>query len=146
MDSDRQEEQGTAPSERRLHRRAIFRSLQVRGESKKLFFTGHVRNLSLGGLFIQSTSPKPVGTRLRLQIPLERGFPPIEVAAEVVWIQPFDVRSKTPPGMGLRFSELDAKSARRIEMFLEQNALEAEKHEGARRGPGRAGAEPSDRG
>lgn len=144
MTSDRQDAQDAAPEEKRLHRRSIFRTLEVRGESKKLFFTGYVRNLSLGGLFIQTTSPKPVGSKLRLQIPLERGHPPVEAAAEVLWTQPFDVRSKTPPGMGLRFTELDAKAARRIEMFLEQNEAEAARRKPPRPDPGRGAGESSD--
>ena len=144
MSADRADDQAKAPEEHRLHRRVLFRTLQVQGESKKLFFTGHVRNLSLGGLFVQTTSPKPVGSKLRLQLPIERERPPIETSAEVLWIQAFDVRSKTPPGMGLRFTELDATSARRIEKFLEVNESEARRTERPRPGPGRATGEPSE--
>lgn len=104
--------------ERRLHRRTPFRALHVRGESKRLFFSGYVRNLSIGGLFLQTTNPKPVGTKLRIHLPLEQGISPLECAAEVVWVQPFDVRSKTPPGMGLHFIDLEPRAASRIEAYL----------------------------
>ncbi len=144
MSADGADDQAKAPEEQRLHRRVLFRTLQVRGESKKLFFTGHVRNLSLGGLFVQTTSPRPVGSKLRLQLPIERGLSPIETSAEVLWIQAFDVRSKTAPGMGLRFTELDARSARRIEVFLETNEAEARRTERVRPDPGRATGESSD--
>jgi len=143
MAADSIDEEAKALEERRLHRRTLFRTLQVQGESKKLHFTGYVRNLSLGGLFIQTTSPKPVGAKLRLQLPLERGLAPIEVTAEVLWIQAFDVRSKTPPGMGARFTDLDAGSARRIETFLAQNETDSGRQDAARPGPGRAAGEPS---
>lgn len=117
--SDRSpEDHESAPEEKRLHRRTPFRALHVRGESKRLFFSGYVRNLSVGGLFLQTTKPKPVGMKLRLHIPLERELPPLECAAEVVWVQPFDVRSNTPPGMGLHFTDLEARSAHRIGAFL----------------------------
>lgn len=118
MSDQSAEDHGDTPEEKRLHRRTLFRALQVRGESKRLFFSGYVRNLSVGGLFLQTTKPKPVGTKLRLHIPLERELLSLECAAEVVWVQPFDVRSNTPPGMGLHFTDLDARSVHRIEAFL----------------------------
>jgi len=105
-------------AERRVAARVPLRVLQVRGESKKAFFFGYALNLSLGGLFIQTTNPKEPGTRVRLQIPLQRELPPIECGAEVAWVEPFSARSSNPPGMGLRFTELDEKSAARIEAFL----------------------------
>ncbi len=104
--------------ERRVAPRVPLRVLQVRGESGKAFFFGYAVNLSLGGIFIQTTNPKEPGTRVRLQIPLQRDLPPIECGAEVAWVQPFAARSKHPPGMGLRFTELDEKAAARLEAFL----------------------------
>ena len=112
------EDEEQSREERRLQRRMPFPSMHVRGESKRLFFSGYVRDLSIGGLFIQTTKPKPIGTKVRLQLPLERELPPLECAAEVTWVQPFDVRSKTPPGMGLHFIDLEARAAHRIEAFL----------------------------
>ena len=104
--------------ERRGDPRVPRRGLQVRGESRKAFFFGYAVNLSLGGIFIQTTNPKDPGTRVRLQIPLQRELPPIECGAEVAWVQPFSARSKNPPGMGLRFTEMDEKAAARLEAFL----------------------------
>ena len=112
------DDQESLQEERRLHRRTPFRALHVRGESKRLFFSGYVKNLSIGGLFLQTTNPKPVGTKLRIHIPLEQELAPLECAAEVVWVQPFDVRSKTPPGMGLHFIDLEARAVHRIEAYL----------------------------
>ncbi len=104
--------------ERRVTPRIPLRVLQVRGESRKAFFFGYAMNLSPAGIFIQTTNPKEPGTRVRLQIPLQRDLPPIECGAEVAWVQPFSARSKNPPGMGLRFTELDEKTAARLEAFL----------------------------
>ena len=118
MSSPPPDNQEPLQEERRLHRRTPFRALHVRGESKRLHFSGYVRNLSIGGLFLQTTNPKPVGSKLRIQLPLEQELPPLECAAEVVWVQPFDVRSKTPPGMGLHFIDLEARAAHRIEAFV----------------------------
>jgi uncharacterized protein (TIGR02266 family) len=106
------------PVEKRAHPRTPIPALQVRGESKRRFFFGYVRNLSLEGLFIQTTNPRPPGTSVRLEFSLQRESPPVECAAEVVWVQPFSVRSKAPPGMGLRFTELDERAAVRVEAFL----------------------------
>jgi uncharacterized protein (TIGR02266 family) len=113
------------PAEKRAHPRIPLPALQVRGESKKRFFFGYVRNLSLAGLFIQTTNPRPPGTSVRLEFSLQRESPAIECAAEVVWVQPFSVRARTPPGMGLRFTELDERAAVRIEAFLKAQEMEA---------------------
>ncbi|OGP86252.1 MAG: hypothetical protein A2Y95_01595 [Deltaproteobacteria bacterium RBG_13_65_10] len=111
--------------QRRSSVRVTLPILQVRGESKKFFFFGHARNLSTGGMFIQSTNPKPMATQVRLVFSLERELPPIECAAEVVWVQPFSARAKTPPGMGLRFTEIDEKSVARIEAYLKKSNVKA---------------------
>ena len=98
----------------RAHLRIPLRALQIRGESKKLFFFGYARNLSVGGLFIQTTNPKPPGTKVRLQFSPQRGLPAIECSAEVIWTRPFDVRSQDLPGMGLRFTLYRFSPDRRI--------------------------------
>ncbi len=107
-------------AEKRTSVRVTFPILQVRAESKKFFFFGHARNLSAGGMFIQTTNPKPLGTQVRLVFTLHRELPPVECAAEVVWVQPFNARARTPPGMGLKFTEIDEKSTARIEAYLKK--------------------------
>ena len=110
--------------EKRSHLRVPLRALQIRGESDKLFFFGYTRNLSLGGLFIQTTRPKPPGTRVRLQFSALPGSAPFECVAEVVWIRPFEAQSRGMPGMGMRFTELDEKASVTIEAFLRKNGVE----------------------
>jgi uncharacterized protein (TIGR02266 family) len=65
--------------------------------------SAHTRNIGVGGAFIVTPFPAPVGSQLRLTIEMPNGQP-LEVRAEVRWLgQP----EPDQPGMGVRFAGLD---------------------------------------
>lgn len=68
-------------------------------------------NLSLGGMFIRTSNPPRVGTRLRFALNLPEEVRAISGSAEVMWIRRREEASlEEPPGMGVRFLELDGVS------------------------------------
>lgn len=77
--------------------------------------SGFTANISVGGMFVQSCSPRPVGTRLRFELELEAGTEPISGLAEVVWIRVKQHCLEQPAGMGIQFRYLDADSRRRLD-------------------------------
>ncbi|TNF38145.1 MAG: methyltransferase domain-containing protein [Deltaproteobacteria bacterium] len=77
---------------RAIHRIPVRLVVSQRGKSAPL---GRTRDLSLHGMFIETTAPFAIGAVLPLAIELEPGAPPVEVRAEVV--------RHTGDGMGLRF-------------------------------------------
>jgi hypothetical protein len=102
--------------ERRRHFRGKprpGRRMPVRWALGDRWSSAETRNIGVGGAFIATTDPPPVGAELlvELRIPTsERGF---EVKAVVRWrtLSPDDVG----PGMGLEFVNVD------IDVLLELN-------------------------
>jgi hypothetical protein len=68
-----------------------------------------VRTLSMGGLFLTSPNPSPVGTKLRLTFDVPGG----NVQAEAI------VRNVVPgEGMGVEFTKLDPQDRSLLERLL----------------------------
>src|SRR5262249_45236851 len=74
-------------------------------------------NVTRGGLFIASRTPKPVGTTVRFELPLADGTTtPSKGEGVAAWVREFDPENPgRPHGMGVRFSRLDAESRQLIE-------------------------------
>ena len=80
------------------------------------FIEKYSTNVSLGGIFIQSRSPKPQGTNLRFELALESGEPIIRGEGQVTWVKEFDANTPGQPfGMGVRFTNLDSASRAVVE-------------------------------
>ncbi len=99
------------------------------------YSAGYVRDISRTGLFLETASPLPVGSEVRLE-PVDQNDALFEVAAKVIRV----VESDEPMpdaethmndgqvGMGLEFMELDGEAGEGIERMV--NRLEdAQRHE-----------------
>jgi uncharacterized protein (TIGR02266 family) len=74
-------------------------------------------NVSAGGLFLQSATPRAVGDCLRLQLRLPGRGQPVQVIGEVVWHN-LDPSRAGGVGMGLRFLDLAADDREIVERYL----------------------------
>ncbi len=77
-------------------------------------------NLSRGGVFIRTREPKPVGTRLALELRLQGGETVLKAQGVVRWIQAESATAQPPtaPGMGVQFTELDAEARALVERMV----------------------------
>lgn len=85
-------------------------SLRVRLKysDESAFIEKYAVNISRGGIFIATRSPKPVGTTLRFDMLLESGDPVVRGEGAVVWVKPYDAEHpERAHGMGVRFTWLD---------------------------------------
>jgi uncharacterized protein (TIGR02266 family) len=91
-------------------------------DGRKTFF-GYARNISRGGLFIATVSPREPGDQFDLQVtlPASAGFT-LRCRCEVVWKRRFEQGQKHEPGMGLRFLDLPVESADALALWLRQLA------------------------
>jgi len=83
-------------------RRTVARiPIQLRVEYRRMngFLADYTKNLSRGGTFIRTARPLPPGSRFHLQLCAPCGEPPIELLAEVAWVE----EGGAEPGMGVRF-------------------------------------------
>ena len=96
------------------------------------FPLGILKNVSEEGMFIQSTEPKEVGTRMDLSLKLPGSESKIELTAEVVWVIYPPIFPETGeafqpgkpvtdnPGMGLRILSASADDLVSLEGFLRE--------------------------
>jgi uncharacterized protein (TIGR02266 family) len=94
--------------------------LDVTVTSDHNFYAGFVENMSVGGIFIATHQLKPVGSRLEFSVNLPGVEQPIKGAGEVRWVRVYSEASNVPPGMGIKFDQLDPESVKGIETFLAQ--------------------------
>ncbi len=79
---------------------------------------GVARDLSRGGVFVESLGRLPVDTELDLDFRLPDVNKPLQPTAQVMWTGPHP--KSRAPGMGLRFLALDRPSTQQIDSFVHQ--------------------------
>ncbi|MBM3254330.1 MAG: PilZ domain-containing protein [Candidatus Omnitrophica bacterium] len=89
----------------------------------KNVFIAKCLDLSSGGIRIISSKTPKANEILELEIPLEKGFPPLKTKGKVVWqksyIDKFDPqKEKDKKESGIQFLEIDDVSRRRIFSFI----------------------------
>lgn len=96
-----------AADSRAIHRIPVRLAVSQRGRSAPL---GRTRDISLEGVFLETAAPFGVGAVVPLCVDLTSTDPPVELQAEVVRV--------TPDGMGLRFLDVDRKTAKRLKRWI----------------------------
>lgn len=105
----------------RHHARVDYEA-SVDFESEDRFFTGFVRNVSNGGLFIAAGSCPAVGSKVVVSFRIPTLPEPIVAEALVRWVRPF--RPDTPdmtPGMGVEFQALPPEAVTAIDAFISKH-------------------------
>jgi uncharacterized protein (TIGR02266 family) len=82
--------------------------------------TGIARNLSRGGLFIETERTAAPATELHLRFALPNTSMPLSPTAQVIWCR--KRAGDAPTGMGVQFLALDRDSARCIDDFVYERA------------------------
>jgi uncharacterized protein (TIGR02266 family) len=103
---------------RREHQRFAV-DLDVSLGSDHNFYAGFAENLSAGGVFVATHQIRPVGESVEVTVHLPDGTE-IRAVGEVRWVRVFNADSDLPPGVGLRFRQLDEAANGAIERFLRQ--------------------------
>jgi uncharacterized protein (TIGR02266 family) len=108
-----------ASSEKRRQRRVPVQ-IQIQYQSADGFFQDYIRNLSLGGIFIETAKPLPKNTKLRVEFRLPEMADPITADGIVVHTLRVGRAKKNSAvsGMGIRFSELKSSSKQVLESYL----------------------------
>ncbi len=76
-------------------------------------------NISRGGIFIATRTPKAVGTLVRFEFQLATSVPVIRGEGQVIWVKAFDpAQPKKVHGMGVRFTRLDSESRALVDRAL----------------------------
>lgn len=96
--------------------------IRIEYETADRFFQDYIRNLSLGGIFIETSNPLPVKTRLNVQFSLPGLKKPISADGMVVHTQSLGKQNPAVVGMGIRFAELDERSRQALDAYIRKQA------------------------
>jgi type IV pilus assembly protein PilZ len=104
-------------SDRRVHERVLV-DIEVDYRADETFLFAYITDISAMGIFVQTNTPEPKGTRLNLcfRMPAELGGQLMELEGEVMWVNPLrlDDSDGRNPGMGIRFVELSPEQREEV--------------------------------
>ena len=70
-------------NERRFPRKDFFTHISFHSSNR--IFSGNIRNISIGGVYVQSLDSFPVGQKLTLVIPFTRKAKTVRPSGRVIW-------------------------------------------------------------
>ena len=96
--------------------------LDVTMASEHNFFQGFVENISGGGIFVATHALRSIGETMEVTFTLPTHDQALAAVCEVRWLRTYSETSDVPPGMGLRFLEIDEAAVAAIEAFTHGRA------------------------
>lgn len=96
----------------------LKRKISLKFKEFRGFVTEFSDNLSLGGMFIRTTTPAPIGTVFDFEFCLEEGEPLIHGIGQVIWVRERDMGFDHPAGIGVRFLFVDPEGRQLIERMV----------------------------
>lgn len=117
---------------RGLPRVSLRTAVRVRGADNEAWATA--RNVSRGGMFLESEERLPVDGEIALEFSLPDAPRPLAPTARVVWARAG--WNGQPPGAGVRFLDLDAPAARALDTYVHERTTPAEPPAGLLRAQG----------
>lgn len=103
-----------------LQRVPVASEVKVRLTREDASAEGVARDLSRGGIFVESHGKLPPATEVELDFRLPDGRRPLRPSAEVIWTGRY--HSTGEQGMGLRFLALDRASTDQIDAYVMEHA------------------------
>jgi uncharacterized protein (TIGR02266 family) len=82
------------------------------------FIEGFGQNLSRGGVFVKTSSPRTVGTKVRFCFQMADGTVAVDGVGVVEWIRQ-TVTAEGPAGMGIRFQKVTPATTKLVEQIEE---------------------------
>lgn len=93
--------------------------VEVSVSSDHNFWSGFTHNLSEGGVFLATPREVPIGSVVQFELRLPNTGTPWLVRGEVRWTRGPDAAGPdSPPGIGVRFVDLDPALEREITEFI----------------------------
>lgn len=102
-------------AERREHERKKVLKVEVRVASTEAFRASYLRDLSLGGLFVRSKKPLPLGTAVVIEL-LVATLEPVRLHGDVVRLE--NDKDGQPRGFGVKFSDVDEATQTSLQAII----------------------------
>jgi uncharacterized protein (TIGR02266 family) len=95
--------------------------VRLRYPDLETFVDKFAPNVTRGGIFLASRSPRPVGQVLRFEVLLRQGAPVLSGKGRVTWVKEFiPTEPHRPYGMGVQFLEVDVVARPVLERLLQR--------------------------
>ena len=100
--------------------RRVELDLEIDYSDLESFCQDYIRNISRGGLFIETRRPLPLGTELKLKFRLPGSDIPIKTSGVVMWTVEAEEATdrKSAPGMGVKFGDLSEDDMAMIDRLV----------------------------
>ena len=80
-------------------------------------------NVTRGGIFLASRSPRAEGEIFRFEVQLSTGVVALAGEGKVIWVKPYDAAEpQKPHGMGVQFVQIDPGSRETLTRILQAKA------------------------
>jgi uncharacterized protein (TIGR02266 family) len=96
----------------------VSRVLPVKFKYGDTSIKGYLGNVSTWGLFIQTDSPLRRGRKFSLRLNLPRIPEPLRLKCEVVWAREQAEGPRRPPGMGVKFHDIDMRQLEMLKQYI----------------------------
>jgi len=110
------------PRDQRITPRIDY-DVSVDFSSEDNFFTGFIKNISSGGLFLATHDPAPIGSDITVKFEIPTIDEKVIAKSVVRWVRPYrDSNPDIVPGMGVQFKDvLPENAVDAINKFIEEN-------------------------
>jgi len=117
-EQDRDDNETKPEDRRRSIRLEVDYDLSVQVNRGYTFYTGRVKNISSGGIFVVTSQPHAVGDKLLVRFKLPGMDEPIEVKGTVRWVPAQPGGPMLVPGIGIAFDDISPSLTRRLNEYI----------------------------
>lgn len=102
------------------NRRSVRHPIEIKVDYRSVgrFLTDYSRNLSRGGLFVETCLPLEPGEKVRLRLTLPDVETPFALDGVVRWVSRLEDEMGHPPGMGIEFVGVDDDLRRHVDRLV----------------------------
>src|SRR5579863_588062 len=98
--------------------------VRLRYAAFETFIEKFAPNVTRGGLFLASRTPRPIGEVFQFEVQLAGGEVALSGDGKVTWVREFDPAAPSKPhGMGVQFLRLDAPSREVVNQMLARKTV-----------------------
>ncbi len=109
-------------SEKRKTLRSHLMIGQIKGEANGRVFFGYAKNISRGGIFISTISPRNPGDVFKIDFFINELSLRVNCSVKVIWNRAYQSKaSPLDPGMGMKFLDLDEPIRKKIDFWVRQD-------------------------
>ena len=113
----------TVKDRRRTNRANVDWDLEVDVEGENVVYTGLIKDISTGGVFIATREPLPTGTVMSLRFSFPNLPEAVRVNSRVQWVRDHFSESSRATGMGVQFLDLPEHIRARMNEYIADKSV-----------------------